>query len=182
MKFLQRLLGTKTGGPPNPTIDWPEPQNVELNLVPHEGRLGNLRFGASIENARIFGKPSRFRWIRNNYCELLYAQAGFQIDFDGGQFGYMAFFINRHVAEPDIAGGFDLAIVNLLLADGGTGQLTKESKRDVIEGYYGTATRIDDDDDEIVLHYEIAGVTMEFELDPNDKTLMRLNLYANTNG
>lgn len=177
MSLLDRILGRKSSDPPDPTADWPDPPNVGLILVPHEGRLGDLKFGDPIHHARSFGKPTAIRWIQNDYCELLYARAGMQIDFDGGRFAYMAFFMNRHVAEPGIAGGFDPALVNLQLASGWTGQLSRKTKRDVIEGCFGNPSQIDADDNETILTYEFAGITLEFEMHPDEGTVMRLNLY-----
>lgn len=180
MRLLDHIFGKKPTNPPDPTVDWPDLQVVELTLVPYEGRLSDLKFGAPIEHAKAFGKPSRFRWVQNDYCELIYARQGFQIDFDGGRFQYLSFFMDRHEAESDIAGGFELALVGIQLAGGRSGQICRESRREVIDGYFGSVARIDSDNDETILYYEVAGLTMEFEMHPKHGTLMRWNIYPIT--
>ncbi len=180
MSLLDRIFGKKVATPPDPTVNWPASVVRVLPLAPYEGQYGDLKFGAPIDAARSLGKPSRFRWIQNDYCELLYARAGFQIDFEGDRFAYIAFFTDRHVAEPDVEGGFDLAVVDLRLPGNKSIQFSRESTRDVIEKYFGNSTRTDTDDDETILTYEFSGLTMELEMNPTRATLMRLNLYPKT--
>jgi len=146
-------------------------------LVPYEGRFGDLKFGAPLEDAMSFGRPVRFRWIQKDYCELLYARRGFQIDFEDNRFASAAFFMDQHVAEPDVAGGFDPALLNLVLRDDNIGELSRRSTRDVITGYFGSPSQIDSDTDETILTFEVAGLTLEFEMHPKTNTLMRFNIY-----
>lgn len=180
MKLLDRIFGKKRSNQPDPTVDWPCPVAIEPELVPHEGRFCDLAFGAPMDAARKFGKPSRCRWLEDEYCELLYAQAGFQIEFEAGRLAYLAFFVNQPAAMPDVEGGFDAAVVKLRLTGGRTGQLSHESTRDDIERLFGSPARMEEEPDETILTYLVAGFTMEFEMQPEGGTLVRFNIYPAT--
>lgn len=179
MSFLARIFG-KSSAAPDPTSQWDQANSVGLVVAPHEGRFGQLKFGDPIAAARHLGRPSRFRWTQNDYCELLYSHAGFQIDFDAGRFAYAAFFMDRHVAEPDLEGGYHLAVVSLKRPDGHMDDLSKTSTRTTIECHLGAPNRVDPDHDEIILTYQIGLHTLEFEVHPLNGTLMRMNLYPST--
>jgi hypothetical protein len=176
MSFLNRLLGKKST-PPDPTIDWPTYQDIERIVIPHEGRFGDLKFGDSIDLARPFGKPAKNLGVDLRNCSLIYPQGGFELYFSNNRFTYMAFYTDRHIAEQEIEGGFNLAIINLMLANGKTVQLSKDFKRKDIEELFSKPSNIDFSSDETILFYEDQNLTMEFELQPNDGTLMRMNLY-----
>lgn len=176
MSFLNRLLGIKTT-PPDPTLDWPNYQNIERMVVPHEGQFGDLKFGDSISLAKSFGKPLKVRWIDNTYCALYYSQAGFQLDFENGSLVYFALFANRPVDDPEFVNDFNPAIIHLQLVDGNLARLSKDSKRSNIEAIFGKPSNIDFDDDESILYYKDKKLTMEFELQANDGVLMRMNFF-----
>lgn len=176
MSFLTRLLGIKST-PPDPTLAWPSYQDHQLILTPHEGRLEDLKFGDPIANAKSLGKPSKIRWVDETYISLIYAQAGFQIDFEKDRLVYMAFYTDRHEAEDEIEGGFKLITVSLKLADGRAAKLSKASKRIDIEDIFGIPSNIDYDSAETILYFTDQSLTIECEMQPNDGTLMRMNLF-----
>jgi hypothetical protein len=89
----------------------------------------------------------------------------------------MAFYTNRHTAEYEMEGGFKLATINLRLADGRIVQLSKDSKRSNVEDIFGKPNNIDFDNDETILFYQIHNLTLEFEMQPNDGILTRMNLF-----
>jgi hypothetical protein len=74
-------------------------------------------------------------------------------------------------------GGFKLATINLRLADGRIVQLSKDSKRSNVEDIFGKPNNIDFDNDETILFYQIHNLTLEFEMQPNDGILTRMNLF-----
>jgi hypothetical protein len=177
MGFLTTLIG-KLGGEPapaDPTLEWPEWREVALSVVPHEGRLNDMPFGAAVEAARFLGRPSRVRWLPDGYLELLYAEAGLEVGFKAGRFENLVLMMDRHVAEPDIP--FHFARINVRLANGHACELSRESNRGVVEGCFGRAARVDVDVDETILFYTLGGIEMEFEMHPKTATLMRLNLF-----
>jgi hypothetical protein len=176
MSFLNRLLGKKTT-PPDPTLDWPAYQDIERTVIPHEGKFGDLKFGDSIDAARLFGKPARVRWIEDSYCSLNYQQAGFQLDFEHGSLVYFALFANRPIDDSELNDDFNPTIIHLQKADGKTAQLSKASKRSDIEILLGKPNSIDFENDETVLYYKLENLTLEFELLANDGVLMRMNLF-----
>jgi len=144
-------------------------------VVPHEGRLNGLQFGAPLETARFLGRPSRVRWLPDGYLEMLYAGAGLEIGFKAGKFENMVIMMDRHVAEPDVP--FEFARVNVRLANGLTCALSRESNREIIDNYFGRAARMDVEVDETILFYDLPGVAMEFEMHPRTATLTRMNLF-----
>jgi hypothetical protein len=111
MRILDRVFGRRA----DPTKDWPtevgEAPECDLSRM----AFGPLCFGSPIEAARCFGRPDRFRWKTGDYCELLYARAGFQLDFEEGRLVYVAFFIGEDessslhptaaTAQPRLRGG-----------------------------------------------------------------------------
>ena len=133
--------------------------------------LGSLRLGDQMEAARFLGRPDSFRWTSDAYCELLYARAGFQLDFEGGRLCYVAFFVggdthlpthpSLSLSQPQIRGGM---------------RLTQRTGRKELLRHFGRPVSEDSDSDETILYYVRGGVTMEFELDGSGH-LKRWNLY-----
>jgi hypothetical protein len=159
------------GRRPDPTWDWP----IEVPAVPDldlsRMALGSLRFGDAVEAARGLGRPDRFRWKDGGYCELLYARAGFQLDFEDGRLCYMAFFIGADADGPSHP-----ALSPSEPRIRGESPLTAETGKDDLQRRFGPPGSEDSDDDETVLYYRRDRVTMEFELDGMGH-LKRWNLY-----
>jgi hypothetical protein len=165
--IIDRLLGRWR----DPTKDW----RVEVGASPDfdlsRMAFGSLRLGDPIEAARFLGRPDSFRWKKDGYCELLYARAGFQLDFQGGHLCYVAFFVGvdtyqpthptLSLSQPQIRGGI---------------RLTQRTGREELLRYFGRPVSEDCDSDETILYYLRGGVTMEFELDGSGH-LKRWNLY-----
>ncbi|PKN30460.1 MAG: hypothetical protein CVU64_03280 [Deltaproteobacteria bacterium HGW-Deltaproteobacteria-21] len=167
MGFVDRILGRRA----DPTEAWlvyeDEPPSVDLSKM----AFGPLRFGAELQEAQFLGKPDSFKWSCKNYCELLYARRGFQIDFENGKLCYLAFFIGQDdclpkhpalkLSKPQIRGGV---------------KLTQETCVDDLRKAIGPAESADADDEETILTYCRSGITLEFEV--NTKGLLkRWNLY-----
>ncbi len=172
MSFLDRFFKRST----DPTSRWP-PFSLPLpDFDLTEMRFGALRFGDAINAAASLGRPDRIEWTRRDYCELLYASGGFQIDFDNRRFAYLAFFIGpdevlpQHAAlefsKPRLRGGTYDGI-----------RLSRETDQPRLERLLGAPDSADIDPGETVLYYTQRGVAMEFELDGPTGRLKRWNLY-----
>jgi len=172
MSVLSRLFGKR----PDPTLGWgtfslPLP-SFDLGTM----RFGTLRFGDGYEGAAFLGRPERFAWTQGDYCELLYASGGFQLDFDHGKFAYAAFFIGldsylpKHPAlafsQPRLSG-----------CTPNNTALTRDTDRALLERLFGEADSMDIEPLEAILYYTRKGVTMEFEMDGKSGGLKRWNLY-----
>lgn len=167
MRILDRLFGRRA----DPTKDWPAEEGEAPECDLSRMAFGPLCFGSPIEAARCFGRPDRFRWKTGDYCELLYARAGFQLDFEEGRLAYVAFFIGEDessslhptaaTAQPRIRGG---------------ARLTSQVGRQELLDYFGVPVSEESSDDEAILYYGRGVVTMECELDANGH-LKRWNLY-----
>jgi hypothetical protein len=172
MSLLDRLFGKR----PDPTEGWaivcaPLP---DFDLT--EMRFGSLQFGDTIDAAAFLGRPDRVKWAAGDHGELIYGSSGFLLEFEAGEFAYLAFFFapDDHLptgmaikfAEPRLRGG---------AAEGA--RLSGETARPTLEQIFGTADMVDTEPDETVLTYTRKGITMEFELDGETGRLKRWNLY-----
>lgn len=172
MNFLDRLLGR----PNDPTLGWGTASLPLPDFDFSEMRFGKLGFGDAFEAAAFLGRPQRFRWTQADYCELLYASGGFQLDFDRGKFAYAAFFIGpdrflpKHPAlklsNPRLRGATPDGIA-----------LSRDTDRGSLERLFGVAGSVDAESGEVILYYTMQGVTMEFEMEGNTERLKRWNLY-----
>jgi hypothetical protein len=172
MGFLDRFLGKRT----DPTLGWgvlrPPMPDFDLTVM----RFGPLRFGDSFDAAAFLGRPDSFKWSRDDYCELLYATSGFQIDYDDGKFAYLAFFIGPDDYLPNHSAlEFSKPQLRGCTPDGI--QLSQETDQATLERLFGAAESVDTDPEETILYYTKQNVTMEFEIDEKSGSLKRWNLY-----
>lgn len=171
MSFLDRLFGKQ----PDPTEGWAMTCASLPDFEISEMRFGSLRFGDTVDSAGFLGRPDRVKWARDGNGELLYISGGFLLEFEAGEFAYLAFFIGPDDLLPDPAVSFSQPRLH-----GGAAQgmrLTIETNRAALERVFGTADMVDTEPDETVLTYTRQGVTMEFELDGPGGYLKRWNLY-----
>ena len=172
MSFLDRLLGKR----PDPTFNWGvfSPPIPDFDVA--QMRFGSLQFGDTFEAAAFLGRPDRFEWTQGQYCQLLYASGGFQIDFDESRFAYLAFFIGPDDCLPEHkALEFSKPRVRGCIPDGV--RLSVETDGTMLERIFGAPGSLEVEPDETILYYTRQGVTMEFELDGRSGQLKRWNLY-----
>ena len=160
----------------DPTYRWGRfsPPIPDIDLA--EMRFGTLRFGEAFDAAAFLGRPDRVAWPSHQYCELLYACGGFQLDFDNARFAYIAFFIGpdddlpKHPAlafsGPRVRGVTSDAI-----------PFGRNTDQPFLEKIFGAPMMTDSDSEEVILYYTRHSITMEFEMDGTTKLLKRWNLY-----
>jgi hypothetical protein len=172
MRILNWLLGRR----PDPTAGWPDFRPPAPDFDWARRRFGPLRFGDEIAVARLLGRPDVFRWAEKDYGELLYARGGFELDFEGGRFVSLAFFIGpdkylpRH---PDLR----FCVPRLLGWDAEDIRLSQGTDTAELERRLGPPTAVDaDDEDETILSYVRAGMVLEFELNREGR-LKRWNVF-----
>lgn len=170
--MLERLLVALKLRQPDPTEGWPRLPVKTPDINSHGATVGQMRFGDNLASAQPFGRPDGFRWIRPNYCELVYGAAGFQIDFDSDRFAYAGFFIASDPCQPVIS---SLSFAEPRL-DGIL--LTGETSVKQVESTFGQPDSRDTDEEETVFFYTRGGLTVEFEFAPS-VLLKRLNVYPN---
>ena len=173
--MLQSLIARLTGRRPDPTRRWPRcyPDTPMVDLA--RGTVGSLRFGDAIDCAQCFGRPDRFRWSRPDYCELLYAGAGFEIDFDGGRLAYVAFFLGPDECLPKCS---ELRFASMWL-DGRP--ISKGTSLPEIQTVFGRPVSAERGEDEIVVCYVRNGLLVEFEATPAG-ALKRANVFPERQG
>lgn len=170
------LWGRLVGRRSDPPVTWaPFRQPIpEFNVNTME--FGGLRFGDPLESAAFLGRPEAFTWSQSDYCELLYASGGFQVDYERGKFAYLAFFIGPDKFVPTHKGfQFSKPRVRGTPVDGI--EFSQDVDQPLIETLFGTADTVDVDAVESILFYNRKSVTMEFELDGSTGGLKRWNLY-----
>jgi hypothetical protein len=172
MNLFDRILRRRA----DPTLNWgslsPPIPELDVELM----RFGTLQFGDGFDAAAFLGRPDRFEWTQKDYCELLYASGGFQIDYDKGRFAYLAFFIGPDDLLPSHAAlRFSTPLLRGSTVDGV--RLSSGTDRLLLERLFGKADLADTDPEEVILYYTRNGVTMEFEMDGNTRQLKRWNLY-----
>jgi hypothetical protein len=172
MNLINRLLGRRAA----PTADWgvfvPPMPVLDLSRM----RFGSLGFGDGFEAAAFLGRPDRCVWTQDGYCELLYAGGGFQLDYDGGRFSYLAFFIGPDRHQPDHP-ALAFSAPRLCGDPYNDVGLSQNTDRQLLERMFGPPGKVDAAADETILNYTRKGVAMEFEMDGVTGLLKRWNLY-----
>lgn len=164
--------------------EWP-PHNGSVPIVNLDTMsIGPLRFGDALDSVAKIGKPGPIGWTgkgatgwfqATGYAELLYPEAGFQLDFDEERFAYIAFFIgpDPHLPDWDPLRYSEPVVLGL---GRNPWQLSQDTTRTEIEQKLGMPMKVDEDLDETVLFYVLHGVNLEFELDKSGQ-LKRFNLF-----
>jgi hypothetical protein len=168
--MLHRLLSlVKRSAPDDPTRTWPQMAIAAPRVDSAQNAIGPLHFGEELAAARVLGRPASLRWTQPGYCELLYAPAGFQIDFDAGRLAYATFFIAADSGRPRGAS----IVFSTPVVDGTRLTGTLSMKR--IEALFGMPAAKDVDEDETILNYLRGKLTIEFE--GSAAGLKRVNVY-----
>lgn len=172
MKLLDHFFRRRS----DPTLSWSTSRPSLPAFDVSAMRFGSLRFGDGLEAAAFLGRPDRFTWTSKEYCELLYASSGFQIDCDKTHFAYLAFLIGPDDCQPAHE---ELKFARPKLRGCTPHEITLSSAttRRKLEESLGNADSVDDEPDEVILSYLRHGVMMEFELDGTAERLKRCNLY-----
>lgn len=172
MSLLDRLLGRR----PDPTLGWGRLRLPLPDFDFTKMQFGLLEFGDAIEAAAFLGRPDCFEWTQSAYCELLYAAAGFQIDFDDGKLAYLAFFIGPdHCMPAHEKLAFSRPRLRGCVPD--DVRLSRDTDLAQLERLFGKAESVDAEPKETILYYSRAAVMMEFEMDGKSRRLKRWNLY-----
>ena len=165
-KMIQRLSGAKE----NPCEGWPDRTVETPSLVTTESRVGHLKFGEPLSGALPFGKPDVVEWIDSGTCKLIYAQAGFELEFDQGKMSSAAFFIGKDRYEPKCENlGYAKPMIDSVAFDNA---FTSRG----IEAVLGAPQSIDEDPEETVYFYHLQRLTIELELGAKG-ALKRINCY-----
>ena len=96
----------------DPTREWPAVPGAAPNVNRVLMQIESLHFGASIDSARILGRPDRFRWTSrmSKNCELLYAKKGLRLRFENGGLIEVAFLIGKRSCDhPEFVAAKPLA-------------------------------------------------------------------------
>ena len=170
--MFRSLLNALGLGSENRFADWPVTTDQALPLDIAARSIGPLSFGASLEEARVLGRPSRIERINRETLELFYAPLGLLLQFDDAEkFEYAAFLIAPDRCDPRHA---KLRHQPVRLSTGPL--LTAQSTEPELVRLFGAPREVDRDEKETVLHHVSQGVQIECELS-SAGTLRRLNIF-----
>jgi hypothetical protein len=159
MNFFKKLFGIHD----NPTSEWPELPAITPMLDLRREQIGPLPFNSSITDAKTFGKPDRYQPNAGNNPHLLYARAGFALDYELGVLVYVTFYLAPDEYAP-VHPAMQFRPVSVIVADGQTHELTAETQAEALVAAFGKPLRADVDDDESVLVWKSRKLTLEAEL------------------
>lgn len=174
--MFRSLLNSLGFGAKNRFSDWPEAAESAPVLNIAERKIGSLRFGASIEEARALGRPDASKQTRPDTNELLYARLGLLLEFgDTDELDYAAFFVAPDRHDPRHS---NLRHQPVALSTGAV--LSARSTEPELIEIFGAPHEIDRDDDETVLFHRVKDMQVECELTTSG-TLKRLNIFPARN-
>lgn len=157
-------------GPADPTLGWPVACISTPEVDTAQKKIGPLVFGDDLQKASIFGRPTVTRSTDKNYLQLLYANEGFEIDFDNDSLAYAAFFLNHDdYSEWNDNICFSSPVIDKHCFKSAS---TVSDVRTIL----GSPDKYDDSDGEIILFYNVNQIAIEFEA-YSDGVLKRINLY-----
>lgn len=168
--MFRRLFHRERSSVEDLVSQWPEVSQATPLIDLAKRTIGPLRFGCSLEEAAILGRPTRVNCRADEYCELVYASAGVQLDFDRRRLAYAAFFVGRDDTVPN----GDVTYCSPRFSDGA--RFSSASDVSEIEAAFGTPKSRETDAEERVWTYEIGELTIEFEFDAAGR-LKRLAVF-----
>jgi len=157
---------------PDPTLDWPElhPATPGINLATRQ--VGPVAFGDSLANARCFGRPDSWRFLKDDYLELVYTRAGFQLDFEKARLAYAAFFVAPDEFDPSAK-----ELVHCAVREESGIRLSATTTQADLAAWLGAPDSVDAiDANDVIVTYLRHGLELEFELN-RAKRLKRWNLF-----
>lgn len=167
-KILNYL--TKTEERIDPTEGW-ESKNIETpHLDTATQKVGVLRYGDALERAKHYGKPDEIGWLEGDAFNLIYADKGFQLEFDDEKLSSVAYFVGSdeyNPKRPDL--NYSKPVINTIALD-------SDSSSTYVQNNFGSPRETYDQIEEIILYYDLHKLIVEFEFSPSDK-LKRVNIY-----
>lgn len=171
MNFLKRLFG----GTPDPTEAWPVLPVTTPSIDLRTMTFGPLRFGMTLEELKTLGRPAKYKHYNATTGDLLYAQAGFEVQMEEGRFVFIQYFTGRD-AMTDAEPGMVLAAPTVILPDGSSLPISAGTKGEALVEIFGTPEGAEMGEEGSVLTWDRGEVTIEAELDEHTR-VVRLNLF-----
>ncbi len=166
-KKLQSLFSEK----PHPCMQWPEMELSTPAFRTADQQIGDLKFGAPLDGAMQFGAPDQVEPGAEGSTCLVYAKAGFLLEFDKVGLISTAYFVGHDDYTPPYANlRHCTPVIDSHL-------VTSEFGPEKIQELFGVPKSVDQDEDETILFYEGNGLTTEFEFNQHGR-LKRVNMYT----
>jgi hypothetical protein len=170
--MFRSLLNVLGFGANRRFADWPEARDFAPILNIAERKISGLRFGSSIEEARVLSRPDGGKQTRPDTNELLYARLALLLEFgDTEGLEYAAFFVAPDRHDPRHS---NLRHQPVTLSTGEV--LSAQTSEPELVRIFGAPREIDRDDDETVIFHRVHGMEVECEL-TTAGTLKRLNIF-----
>ena len=165
-KKLQKFFGAE----PHPSMQWPQLEIQTPAFQTSTRAVADLTFGSGIDGAMMFGAPDEVRPLDGGGVNLVYAKAGFQLEFDQDSLTCVAFFVSKDEYQPDTPG---LTHCEPIVDGHKFGPSHSPAQ---VQDLLGAPKSVDEDEDETILDYERNGLTLEFEFTAAG-ALKRLSLF-----
>jgi len=156
---------------PHPCMQWPLMDIVTPAFRTADHQIGDLKFGAPLDGAMQFGAPDEVEADAEGSTCLVYAKAGFFLEFDRAGLISTAYFVGPDECTPPYAQlKYSEPVID-------SHRLTASHDPKAIQELFGSPRSVDEDEDETILYYESNGLTTEFEFSA-DGRLKRVNMYS----
>jgi hypothetical protein len=171
MNFLKRLFGLSD----DPTAEWPVLNPAAPPFDVRTRHIGPLPFGSPVADAVIFGRPDYFTGHPTNCAALIYAQSGFSLDYEEGRLVFVTYFVgpNEFAGRRAIAGASRPTVISAL---GASHEIYFDCPAETLTAALGTPGSAELEEEESILEWEIAELTVEAELNAQSQ-VKRLNLF-----
>jgi hypothetical protein len=170
MNFLKRLFGIS-----DPTADWPAPAGTAPSFDLRTLAIGPLRFNSPFAEARVLGKPDAFKGNAEKSSTLFYGRAGHSLDYEEGRLVFVTYYAGPY-ESPTLPGPLIQSPISIVLPDGTVHVLNQDSDAEALVAAFGKPESAEIDEDESILTWERADLTIEAELNERSR-LVLLNVF-----
>ncbi|MFZ2956298.1 MAG: hypothetical protein WA705_05360 [Candidatus Ozemobacteraceae bacterium] len=170
MSFFKRIIDFFKA---DPTRNWPVSARKMLTFNISDRTVNGTTFGHSFEALEIFGKPDNEKPVYDKVFQ--YLQHGLLVELkEEEKIDFFAFVFQNDECRKEER--FAEARASFVNAKGGTLSLSKATCMADITVFMGEPKSIDEDEEEVILFYEIDDLRIEWEL-TLAKNLKRVNLF-----
>jgi hypothetical protein len=174
LDYFKRLFGFKV----DPTVEWSELPPATPTIDLRTMQVGPLSFWDPIAKGRELGRPDLCQRVAGKVDELVYARAGFLLEFYRGRFSYAAFMLSEDGFEEVGREHEEMVYCRpkVILPNGEAVEFSPDLELEALVEWLGKPESADVDDEESVILWRRQGTSIEAELNARGR-LKRFNLY-----
>ncbi len=164
-QLLDWLVPGRTPRPDaDPTVDWTAKPSLPLKLLLPAGILNDsIALGDHYRALSRLGRPDNPQpYAKNGF---VYPSIGLNVEGAHERIEYFEFIFSPEAWESDVTP----ALVTLEFPDGRQLRLDAQTDEATLTAYFGPPLERDADEDEILVHHELDGKLLDWELTPQGK-------------